>query len=159
MTETLIDVRPILAEGGCPFDTVLEAAKKMEPGSSLTLKAPFNLVPLQSALAGIGIDYVEANQDEEGVFTVEFCFTPLSDKPLEQSFDLTDLEPPQPMVKIAETLAEALPGKTYAFETRFKPVHMLNSLDAETTLTMSDEKSDGTWITRILKREVVRCEH
>ena len=95
LTNQMIDVRPILAAGDCPFDTVLEAAKTLQQGDSLTLTAPFNPVPLQQALAGIGIDFVGAEQDDDGAFTVEFVFTPLGKRRLHEDVDLTDLEPPQ----------------------------------------------------------------
>jgi len=158
-TQELIDVRPILASGGCPFDTVLAAAKNLKQGDGLTLIAPFNPVPIHQALGGIGIDFIEANQDENGNFTVKFLFTPLSDRQLEADLDLTMLEPPQPMMHITEKFASALPGKTLGFRTRFKPMHLIHSLDPETTITESVEQTDGTWYTRLLKREVVRCEH
>ena len=156
---TFIDVRPILAAEDCPFDTVIDVAKAMQPGDTLTLQAPFNPVPLQQALAGIGVDLIGVEKDKGRSFVVEFRFTPIEEKSLEEIIDLTDLEPPQPMVRITEILAAAQPGDFFGFRTRFKPVHMLNALDPEATLTASREQSNGTWITRILKREVVKCEH
>ena len=156
---THIDVRPILAQGGCPFDTVLEAGKTMQEGDTLTLLAPFNPVPIYEALAGIGIEFVSVHRDEAGDFTVDFCFTPLRKRALTLELDLTDLEPPQPMVRVAESVAQAKGGQTLQFRTRFKPVHMLQTLDPETTHHACDEQVDGTWLTRILKCEVVRCEH
>jgi uncharacterized protein (DUF2249 family) len=159
MTKQLIDVRPILAEGGCPFDTVLEAGKTLQDGEGLTLLAPFNPIPIYQALSGIGVDFVEVNRDEDGDFTVDFRRTPLRERPLHLDLDLTDLDPPRPMMRVAEALAEAKGGQTLRFRTRFKPVHMLQSLDPACTCYVSDEQADGTWFTRILKCEVVRCEH
>lgn len=155
---THIDVRPILAEGGCPFDTVLEVAQQLSPGETLSLTAPFNPVPLQQALAGIGVD-VEKTEHEAGAFTVYFRFTPIEEKQADEIVDLTDLEPPEPMMKIMEALAAAGPGELMAFRTRFKPVHMLNAINKDETTTTSNESDDGTWITQVAKREVVRCEH
>ena len=156
---THIDVRPILAQGGCPFDTVLEAGKTMQEADTLTLLAPFNPVPIYEALAGIGIEFVSVHRDEAGDFTVDFCFKPLKERALSLDLDLTHLEPPQPMMRIAEEVAQAKGGQTLQFRTRFKPVHMLQSLDADSTRHACEEQEDGTWLTRILKSEVVRCEH
>lgn len=155
---TTIDARPILAAGGCPFDSVFEAAAKLEQGDNITVIAPFNPVPIHMALAGVGIDHVKTTEADNS-FTVKFVFTPLKARTLQGDLDLTDLEPPQPMAKVIETMAEATAGQTFGFHTRFKPVHMLGNLDPQENLTESVELEDGTWHTRVLKREIVKCEH
>ncbi len=49
-----LDVRPILAEGGEPFVTIMEAAVPLETGETLLLVAPFEPVPLYQALGARG---------------------------------------------------------------------------------------------------------
>ena len=55
-TKTL-DVRPILADGGEPFVLILEKATPLRAGDSLLLTAPFEPVPLYTALAERGFTH------------------------------------------------------------------------------------------------------
>lgn len=54
---TVLDVRAELAEGGEPFVRIMEAAAEVAPGASLVLVAPFEPVPLYSALGGRGFSH------------------------------------------------------------------------------------------------------
>lgn len=157
-TREIIDVRPILKEGGCPFDTVIEKGQKLKPGEGISVIAPFNPLPLYEALKGIGVDFTEVNE-ENGTFTVDFTFTPLKERELASDLNLLDLEPPQPMMKAAEALAVTEIGSCIRIHTRFKPVHFLESLDAAEVSLESEEQSDGTWKTWLLKKGVKKCDH
>lgn len=156
--QEIIDVRPILAEGGCPFDTVIAKAKTLNTGEGITIIAPFNPLPLYESLQGIGVDFVEKEEDN-GVFTVHFKLTALENKELVADLNFLDLEPPQPMVAAAEALAGIEIGQTICIHTRFKPAHFLASLDADEVSTVSVEQKDGTWKTRLLKKGVKKCKH
>ena len=50
----LLDVRPILAEGGEPFALIMETAVTLHTGETLLLTAPFEPVPLYEALGERG---------------------------------------------------------------------------------------------------------
>ena len=50
----LLDVRPILAEGGEPFALIMETAAALHTGETLLLTAPFEPVPLYEALGERG---------------------------------------------------------------------------------------------------------
>lgn len=52
-----LDVRPILAEGGEPFVLIMETAMPLHAGESLLLTAPFEPVPLYTALAARGFTH------------------------------------------------------------------------------------------------------
>ena len=52
-----LDVRPILAEGGEPFALIMETAAPLKTGESLLLTAPFEPVPLYTALAERGFTH------------------------------------------------------------------------------------------------------
>lgn len=41
-----LDVRPVLASGGEPFEQIMSAAGRLPPGGTLELTAPFEPVPL-----------------------------------------------------------------------------------------------------------------
>jgi uncharacterized protein (DUF2249 family) len=158
MTNTTIDVRPILAAGGCPFDTVMEAGRKLKPGSQLTLIAPFNPLPIYDALAAIGFSFVD-KETHDADFHVHFRFSPLNERELVVDKDLTDLEPPQPMMAAMECYAQIAEGETFRVHTRFHPVHLMGKLEEQDCVTHTEERSDGTWLTWVLKRGERKCEH
>lgn len=129
-----LDVRPLLRAGDEPFGAIMAAADALGPGERLRLIAPFRPVPLFSVMNNRGF----AAQDrplEGGDW--EVIFTPVED-PLgcvpegaasepglsagsapgavfwpdpARALDLGGLMPPEPMVRILETLAELAPGE------------------------------------------------
>lgn len=54
---TVLDVRPELEAGGEPFVRIMEAAAEITPGASLVIVAPFEPVPLYSALGVQGFSH------------------------------------------------------------------------------------------------------
>ncbi|OIR02376.1 hypothetical protein GALL_155330 [mine drainage metagenome] len=54
MTLVTLDVRPLLAAGEDPLDSVVAAATPLTPEDELVLEAPFNPLPLRKILARIG---------------------------------------------------------------------------------------------------------
>ncbi len=64
----VLDVRPVLAEGGEPFVQIMETAERVPAGKALVLIAPFEPVPLYQALAGRGFSHAtERITDDEWV--------------------------------------------------------------------------------------------
>ena len=64
----VLDVRPVLAEGGEPFVQIMETAEHVPAGKSLVLIAPFEPVPLYQALGGRGFSHdTERISDDEWV--------------------------------------------------------------------------------------------
>jgi uncharacterized protein (DUF2249 family) len=49
-----LDVRPILAAGGEPFQQIMAAVDRLDEGESLELLAPFEAVPLYAVLENRG---------------------------------------------------------------------------------------------------------
>ncbi len=66
-----LDVRPILARGEEPFDTIMQTLATLEPGESLELFAPFEPVPLFSVLGAQGFQH-DAEPLENGDYRVVF---------------------------------------------------------------------------------------
>lgn len=122
-----LDVRPILQAGGEPFQAIMDAVEALKPGESLKLFAPFRPVPLFSVMANRGFgasDRPLDGGDWEVIFTpveVEQQETSLAfgsspsaahwPDPVEE-LNLCDLEPPEPMVRILETMEELRSGET-----------------------------------------------
>lgn len=119
----VLDVRPMLRSGGEPFQAIMQAVQDLRPGQGLKLLATFRPQPLFRVMEGRGFDH-EAREIEGGDWEVLFTPQPEAvpvavsvdaDRPEtwpdpSEHLDLTDLDPPEPMVRILAA-AEALePG-------------------------------------------------
>lgn len=64
----ILDVRPILEQGGEPFVLIMETAERVSAGQSLVLIAPFEPVPLYGTLGGRGFSHAtERISDDEWI--------------------------------------------------------------------------------------------
>lgn len=117
-----LDVRPILAEGGEPFQAIMAAVEGLAPGQGLRLLAPFRPQPLFTVMERKGFRY-EVSELAGGDFEVRFLpqsagITASPDvdegddwpEPV-RAFDLSDLDPPRPMVRILSELEAMSPGE------------------------------------------------
>jgi uncharacterized protein (DUF2249 family) len=117
-----LDVRPILRNGGEPFQAIMAAVGSLASGEGLKLFATFRPQPLFSVMASRGFDH-EVIEIEGGDFEVRF--TPkgepvsLSDGVAGPEFwadpsvelDLTELDPPEPMVQLLARLEQMQEGE------------------------------------------------
>lgn len=69
--ERVLDVRPILAQGGTPCSAIETAAAEIPVGAALVVLVPFEPVPLYDKLAHMGFSHA-ANQDADGTWRVTF---------------------------------------------------------------------------------------
>lgn len=120
-----LDVRPMLRAGEEPFQAIMEAVSALTPGQALRLIAPFRPVPLFSVMANRGFaasdrdlgsgDWevvfspVETPDESEGLAIGSSLSAVFWGEPV-MELDLIDLEPPEPMVRILETLESLQPG-------------------------------------------------
>lgn len=120
----VLDVRPMLRSGGEPFQAIMQAVQDLRPGQGLKLLATFRPQPLFRVMEGRGFEY-EALEIEGGDW--EVLFTPLkeaasvetsvdADRPEtwpdpSEHLDLTDLDPPEPMVRILAAAEALKPGE------------------------------------------------
>jgi len=137
----ILDVRPILRNGGEPFQEIMEAVRGLAPGQGLKLVAPFRPQPLFQVMEGRGFDH-EAREIESGHW--EVLFTPRADvAPVETSadadspeswpdptlhLDLSDLDPPEPMVRILAAAEELGEGKVLFAVLSREPVFLFPEL-------------------------------
>lgn len=114
-----LDVRPLLHAGQEPFAAIMAAVDGLSRGQPLRLIAPFRPVPLYQVMANRGF---AASDRELSDGDWEVVFTPNGAAPVEEGLaagsspaaagwkspieelDLRDLDPPEPMVRILETL-------------------------------------------------------
>ncbi|MHC5230653.1 DUF2249 domain-containing protein [Brucella sp. LJL56] len=110
----VLDVRPLIKGGVEPFNAIMEAIDNLSPGQSLLLVAPFKPAPLFSVMERKGFS-AKPEPLENGDWQV--LFTPVIDAAPELRFsdnvvspdvwpepsrylDCTDMQPPEPMVRI-----------------------------------------------------------
>jgi uncharacterized protein (DUF2249 family) len=118
------DVRPILKSGGEPFQAIMEAVNGLRPGQALRLLAPFRPQPLFKVMEGRGFSH-EAQEihggDWEVLFTPKAAGAPVevsagADNPDSwpdpvENLDLTELDPPEPMVRILAAVERLQSGE------------------------------------------------
>ena len=121
-----LDVRPSLAQGQDPFALIMQAVDGLQPGQPLVLIAPFRPVPLFNVMANRGFS-ARDRQLPDGGWQVEF--TPVAGERVKEglapgsapgaalwpdparTLDLSGLMPPEPMVRILETIDRMAPGE------------------------------------------------
>jgi uncharacterized protein (DUF2249 family) len=67
----VVDARPIIAEGGEPFETIMAAVTALGEDEELVVLAPFEPVPLEGVLSSQGFGY-EATDLGDGDWQVTF---------------------------------------------------------------------------------------
>jgi uncharacterized protein (DUF2249 family) len=138
-----LDVRPLLARGEEPFKTIMDAARTIPAGSTLRLIAPFEPVPLFDALAKQGFTHWSSQLDSN-TWQVDFhrshdraknsvAPAPVTidwDAPAaEITIDVSELVPPEPMVKILQTLETLPPATRLLVHHVRRPIHLYDRLD------------------------------
>lgn len=145
ITEEL-DVRPLLERGEEPFTVIMAAIARVPERGALRLRASFEPVPLYAVLARRGFSHssraLGAN-DWEVVFSrgtsadvpPPKCARASCEPPAESSdviqLDVSELVPPEPMVRILEAAARLQPGQTLLVEHHRRPVYLYPQLDAQ----------------------------
>ena len=137
-----VDVRPLLQAGDDPFQAIMEATSELAAGQSLRLIAPFRPVPLLSVMANRGF---AASESALGDGDWEVLFSPVAAEPEEglalgsspaaifwgepaMELDLSNLDPPEPMVRILEALEEMRPGEVLFALLAREPVFLFREL-------------------------------
>lgn len=67
----IVDARPIIKDGGEPFDTIMSAVTALDDHEELVVIAPFEPVPLEGVLSSQGFTY-EAEDIGDGDWKVTF---------------------------------------------------------------------------------------
>ncbi|MDO6966887.1 DUF2249 domain-containing protein [Rhizobium alvei] len=134
-----LDVREMLATGIEPFPAIMSATDELRPGQGLLLIAPFQPKPLYSVMERKGFRH-EVTALDTGDFEVRF--RPVAAEIVtssnvsedddwpepSRSFDLTELEPPQPMVRILGELETMGAGEVLFVVLAREPVFLFPEL-------------------------------
>lgn len=138
-----LDVRPILRDGGEPFQEIMQTVAALSPGQGLRLLATFKPVPLFGVLGSKGFSH-EAKEVEGGDW--EILFRPTQDAatvasapatstadtsdwpdPVQQ-LDNRELDPPEPMVRILAATEAMREGEVLSALLCREPVFLLPEL-------------------------------
>jgi uncharacterized protein (DUF2249 family) len=137
-----LDVRPLMESGVEPFRIIMESARHVPVGSRLRLIVGFEPLPLYDALAKQGFSNWPTQLDDTS-WQVDFLREQVLSRPsatqaaqvdwnapaAEVTIDVSELVPPEPMVKILQTL-ETLPqdSRLLVHHVR-RPIHLYDRLD------------------------------
>ena len=143
-----LDVRPAMLRGEEPFHAIMQTARRVPAGSAFRLLVGFEPLPLYDALARQGFTHATAQLAD--TWQVLFYREPGAESSTAQpdasepaagdldwdapataevSIDVSELVPPEPMIKILQTL-ETLPpdGRLLVHHVR-RPMHLYGRLD------------------------------
>lgn len=166
-----LDVREDIRLGREPFSRIMRATAALAPDEQLLLIAPFEPVPLFLVMEKQGFAFSAkpiASGGWEVLFTPGPGMPAVEATPAEEladsnpridagpasivQVDARGLEPPQPMVKILETLATLPAGSQLRARTDRRPLHLYPQLEARGFAASTEQQSDGSFLTHICRR-------
>lgn len=147
-----LDVRPLQERGEEPFGAIMTAARETPVGSMFLLLNTFEPVPLYDVLAMRGFEHWVL-QDAADDWRIWFynsgrprkpspkrkAPTPAASEPAAEAWsapdavvtiDVSELVPPEPMIKILETLESLPDGASLLVHHLRRPMHLYPQLDA-----------------------------
>jgi len=163
-----LDVREDLRGGREPFSKIMNTIEQLRPHQKLLLVAPFEPAPLFSVLARQGFDH-ESKQTQSGDWEVLFTRRdgeaavfvpperPLCNRPNPKTTEIIEvdargLEPPEPMIKILEALAELPDSADLRARTDRRPMHLYAQLEERGFASETHVQNDGSHVTHIRRR-------
>ncbi len=142
-----LDVRPHQRRGEEPFGPIMGAIRQVPVGQVLVLRNTFEPVPLYDVLGMRGFEHW-SRQDADDEWEIRFYntgqtreatpppATQTASKPLDWSapnatvtIDVSELVPPEPMVRILEALEELPAGESLLVYHLRRPMHLYPRLD------------------------------
>lgn len=154
-----LDVRPILRDGGEPFEQIMATVAALRPDQGLRLLATFKPTPLLHVLGSQG--YAHAVREiDHGDW--EVLFTPAAAAPASAaavasapdddgdwpppavSFDFRDLDPPEPMVRALAALESLKEGEVLSALLCREPMFLLPELAKRGHRWRGGFETDGT---------------
>lgn len=126
-----LDVRPILARGEEPFDSIMAALDALPHGSVLAVETPFDPAPLHKVLGQRGYSYSSAKV-ADGHFLTEYWIPDAhaaTAARTEITIDVRGLEPPRPMELTLDALEQMPDGAALVQMNDRVPAFLLPHLD------------------------------
>lgn len=160
-----LDVREELRNGGEPLPRILQTVKQLLPGQSLRLRATFEPIPLYSVLSRKGFAH-HAQRRGEGDW--EILFIPGDASRAEApaasaaphaegkkddaaawpepraSLDNRGLSPPEPMIRILDTLEHLAAGEVLEAFNEREPMFLYPELEQRGAVIRVEKQGNGT---------------
>ncbi len=167
-----LDVRPILARGEDPFHVIRQAVDGLGEGEAVELIVHFEPRPLYTVLGARG--FAHHSEERDGVWHVFFYPAPAgwtppatateggetcgggcpgtTHPPLQDpvEMDVRGLEPPEPMMRILEKLAELGPGAQLIVRHHREPVLLYDKLHERGYRAVTTKRGEGDYVVHIL---------
>jgi uncharacterized protein (DUF2249 family) len=156
MNDLELDVRPILRHGGEPFGAIMGAVGRLAKGQRLKLYATFKPEPLFNVMASQGFTS-EASPLEDGEWMV--VFTPVDGDGVAPAgsaadapetwpdpahyLDCSELDPPEPMVRILAQLETMAEGEVLFALLGREPIFLFPELQARGHAWVGDRDETG----------------
>lgn len=164
--ERVLDVRPVLSKKGDPFHLIIRTLREVQAGEALHLVVGFEPRPLYPILRFKGWRHVSVHDGdawhvyfykkpkkgaEPAAEQEEPEATPDERAPLQPwvSLDVRGLEPPQPMMRILETLTELGPGGRLEVAHHREPILLYEKLSMRGYAAQTEKLPDGDFRVRI----------
>lgn len=150
-----LDVRPMLARGEEPFKAINQAARAIPVGEALSLRSPFDPIPLRDVLGKQGFEVYTSGSGDDWTTLFYRIREARAAKPVptadtgapvtaEVTIDVSELMPPEPMMKILAALEELPDGGQLTVHHVRRPMHLYPRLDelgyAHTTFELGPDK-------------------
>ena len=166
--EVLFDARPLLASGQDPLKPIAEQARKLQVGEHLHLVNFFEPVPLYEVLRKRGFDHW--TEEREGAYHIYFYGRwngamepapsecgPLTDVDLENAqaiteLDVRGLQPPEPMVRVLESLPQIERGGVLLVHHHREPMFLYEKL-AERGFEAACKKIDDNYYKVVIRKK------
>lgn len=152
---TELDVRPMLNRGEEPFKAINEAARSVPIGEMLSLRSPFDPMPLRDVLAKQGFEAFTQGAGDDwttlfyrvrpaGTAAQKVAVETGAPVTAEVTIDVSELVPPEPMMKILAALGELPDGGQLTVHHVRRPMHLYPRLDemgcAHTTTELAPDR-------------------
>ena len=155
-----LDVRPEVESGSDPFKSIMTAISNLKEGEGLHLINLFEPVPLYTVMKMKGFDH--STECTDGVWHIYFfketgAPAPQADPsgsagPRTIEIDVRGLEPPEPMVRIIETLPQVGKGTVLLVHHHREPVMLYDKLEHLGYEAATEKVSEGYYKVRITRK-------
>ena len=152
-----LDVRELLRTGSEPFSRIMETVSELKE-EDFRLIAPFEPVPLYHVMRRLGFA-PEARETSPGEWHVLFRRSSQREVATTESacgcaetpheLDARGLEPPEPMERILEAVANLPAGHQLKARTDRRPMHLYPQLEERGYTGITEEQPDGSFVTLI----------
>lgn len=160
----VLDVRPEIEAGSDPFNSIMTAVSNLGEGEGLHLINVFEPVPLYTVMKMKGFNY--STECNDGIWHIYFFKTtgnePASCSPSGKvsqpsdhrtvEIDVRGLEPPEPMVRIIETLPQIENNSVLLVHHHREPLMLYDKLEHLGFEASTEKISEGYYKVRITKK-------